>query len=931
MRKSILSVVIITTCLGLVLVSKGKEKKEKFKEGFGYAEGIGDDEDADARNAYEWKLLHDPATGRIPDNIRMKELAYASTLPSDASLARGTSSSLVFQSRGPWNVGGRTRALGIDISNANNVIAGTTSGGMWRSTDGGNTWHSTTPINNYQSVSCLSQDTRRGHSNVWYYGSGEAYGASASATGAYYLGNGVFKSTDSGETWTVVSGSAVSGVVSFNKWSQLVWNIATDPSDTVRDVVYAASYGSIYRSTNGGVTWDSVLGVFGTSTSSYFTDVAVTKSGVVYATMSSDGANKGIYRSADGVHYTNITPAGFPINYNRVKIGISPSNEEQVYFLANTPGAGMPDTNYLGSVEWNSLWRYTYISGTGADTGGAWINRSSNLPMIGGVFNKFTCQGSYDLVVKVKPDDTNTVFIGGTCLYRSTNGFKDTTHTSYIGGYVWGATLPVVMQYANHHPDQHELVFYPNDPNKMISGNDGGLFMTNNNMATSVSWNSLNNGYLTSMFYTCAIDHATSSDIIIGGAQDNGSWYTNNTTLTSPWVSPRGGDGSYCAIADSQKAYYFSIQSGRVMRAKLNSTGGIDSFARIDPIGGGAYQFINPFVLDPNDNNIMYMLAGTHIWRNDNLSGIPYAGNWDTIATNWYKIPDSVTGSGALSAIAVSKTPANRVYVGTDYRGVFRYDSANLTAPHKVRINPVSGSVIFPAQGNVSCIAVDPTDGNKLLVVFSNYNVYSLFYSADAGATWKKVAGNLEEFSSGAGSGPSLRWAKIMPVRDGMVYLVGTSVGLFGATMLNDTSTRWVQLGANSIGSNIVDQIDCRESDGLVVVATHGHGIFSTHITSTSEVDRIVEATQSRQDLNLVCYPNPSRGDFSVSFNLTQSATVQITLLDELGRTVKTIEPQQLAPGTHELPVHTDFVPGNYYCRVVTKTQTETRKIVITH
>ncbi len=322
-------------------------------------------------------------------------------------------------------------------------------------------------------------------------------------------------------------------LTTLDSWGDLVWNIAVNAADSVNDAVYAAVYGAVYKSLDGGTTWTSVLGTFG---SSYFTDVAVSRTGIIYASLSSDGGSAGLYRSADGITFTNITPSNFPAKYNRVKIGISPSNPEQVYFLGNTPGYGMPDTNYLGSVEWNSLWRYTYLSGDGSGTGSSWQDRSANLPSTGGLFDKFSCQGSYDLVVKVKPNDTNVVFIGGTNLYRSNSAFADNAHTAYIGGYQQGATLPVVNDYTDHHPDQHELAFFPSDPNNMISTNDGGIFYTNDNTVPSCLWTPLNNGYITTMFYTCAIDHATNDNIVIGGAQDNGSWFTNSTNLYSPWV-----------------------------------------------------------------------------------------------------------------------------------------------------------------------------------------------------------------------------------------------------------------------------------------------------------------------------------------------------------------------------------------------------------
>ena len=174
-----LGVVAFCICLALINIPKPLES-------MGAAESVGMDEDAEGRDNYEIMRLCDPATGKIPAGIRARELAFAENLPKDGPmpgmLARTTASGLAFQPRGPWNVGGRTRACAIDISNENNLLAGTVSGGMWRSTDGGSTWVTTTPINAYMNVSCITQDKRPGHRNTWYYGSGEGSGASASGS-----------------------------------------------------------------------------------------------------------------------------------------------------------------------------------------------------------------------------------------------------------------------------------------------------------------------------------------------------------------------------------------------------------------------------------------------------------------------------------------------------------------------------------------------------------------------------------------------------------------------------------------------------------------------------------------------------------------------------------------------------------------------------
>ncbi len=931
MRKVLLPIVAAFIVAAFYIVSGPGGRLTENEEHMGDLNSIGTEEDADARINYELMRLKNPATGKIPYHIRERELEFASNLPSDRYLVSAKTTALDWDPRGPWNVGGRTRALAIDVSNENNILAGTIAGGMWRSTDKGQTWHPTKSPNEYKSVSCIVQDTRPGHTNIWYYGAGEAIGASASDNGAYYFGDGIYKSVDSGKTWNKIASTA-SQLTSFDHWSDIVWNIAIDPSDMVNNKIYVAAYGAIYRSIDSGHTWTSVLGTLGTA---QYSDVAVTRTGVVYATLSSDGPNGGIYRSADGISFTKITPSWFPAPMNRYKIGISPADENQVYFLGNTPGYGYPDTNYVGTIEWNSLWKYWYRSGNGAgDTGGKWQDRSLNLPSTGGPFDKFMTQGSYDMVIKVKPNDTNVVFVGGTNLYRSTSGFADKYHTTYIGGYKEHATLPVVDMYLNHHPDQHEVVFFPSNPNKMLSGNDGGIFYTNDNTAPSMLWTSLNNGYLTSLFYTCAIDHAATNDVIVGGAQDNGSWFTNSQNLTQPWVSPRGGDGSYCAIADNGTSYYFSIQLGRIMKAKLTPSGRVDSFARIDPIGGRGYQFINPFALDPNNNNIMYLAAGRLLWRNNDLSGIPFASNWDSISTNWFKIPDSIsTGGGNITAVAVSKKPANRVYIGTDSHRVLRIDSANVGIP---RFRNITSS-IFPTSGNVSCVAVDPVNADNIIVTYSNYGVYSLFYSHDGGTTFSKIAGNLEDNkTTGAGNGPSIRWASIIPVYDGSpsmngrVYLVGTSVGLFATTQLNDTNTVWVQQGTNTIGASVVDMIDYRTTDGLVVVATHSGGIFSSHITQTGSFTSVPSAPVAANNFTFTNYPNPFTGETTIQFNLPESSYVSLVIYDGMGRLVRTVANEQMPAGDHKYLFATNnLAPGIYYCNIKAGGRYETRKIEI--
>ena len=875
---------------------------------------FGSPDDPNGRAAWELKRQADPETGKIPTHIRERELMFSATLPSDNQLGN-RAENINWHARGPWNVGGITRALDMDVNDENILLAGTNSGGVWRTTNGGQSWTHITPKDDYHGITCIAQDTRPGYTNVWYFGSGDPY-CSASGGGAFYSGNGVYKSTDSGLTWSKLSSTAPNTPQSFDSNWDVIYKVITYPTDTVNDVVFAATYGAIYKSSNGGNTWSIIKG----NGTSFYTDVNVTPNGVVYGTVGSDGGGKGIWRSADGINFTNITPPNFATTYDRIVSGYAPTNENIVYFLGNNPGFGTPDTNFLGTVEWNSLWKYTYISGDGDSAGGLWEDLSNSLPTTGGPFDKFHCQGSYDLVIKVKPDDSNVVFIGGTNLYRSTNGFADASTNRFVGGYKEGATLPIVLGYENHHPDQHEILFYPSNPNKMLSGNDGGVFRTDNCLQDTMQWISLDNGYITTMFYTLAIDHGTpGNEIVIGGAQDNGTWFTNDTVLTNPWVTPRGGDGSFCAIADGRSSYYFSIQNGKMMKADVDNNGNISSFARIDPLGGQGYQFINPFTLDPNNNNIMYLAAGKYLWKNSDLSGIPMVNNWDTISTNWQQWPDSVPVAGAeVTAIGVSKTPANRVYYGTSKKRLYRVDNANVGTPTPVDISGNVSPNSFPTNGYINCIAVDPQDADKVMVVFSNYSVYSVFYTSNGGGRWRKVAGNLEQSISGTGNGPSVRWAQIIhPPQGGTAYLLGTSTGLYGTIVLDSTNTVWTQLAASEIGKVVVSMLDYRESDGRLLVATHAAGMYSTYIKNVDQLINNVYSKHVKNTNTVKIYPNPTKDFINIELVSSHEQNVSFSLYDAMGRAVRGVVSKKMESGVNNFQFNLTNLPkGTYYIKI---------------
>jgi photosystem II stability/assembly factor-like uncharacterized protein len=875
----------------------------------------GFDEDVAARAAWEKQMLADPATGAIPDRIRARELAFSATLPVHREPLMKNGS--FWQSRGPWNVGGRTRAIAIDVTNENIIMAGSVSGGIWRSTDGGQSWNKITGPTQDLSITCIVQNHRPGKTNIWYAGTGELIGTSASGGSAFYLGDGILKSTDGGVTWQKLSSTSYGIPQYYNKPFDLVTNIAINEADT-GDVVYAstgATLGGIYKSANGGKSWSLIKGP-GISPNAYYTDVAVSKTGIVYFTRSNDGTAGGLWRSTDGVISSNLTPAGFPGKYERVVIGIDPNDETTVYFLGYTPGYGKKEVDFRGVADYASLWKYKYISGDGTGSGGRWTDLTANLPAFGGDFGNFNTQTGYDLYVRVKPGDSKTVFLGATNLWRSTDSFSTMNNISWIGGYGVNTTRPDYQLYPNQHPDEHNLVFYPSNASRMITTCDGGIFRTDNNSAASVSYTSLNNGYITSQFYTVAVDHATpNNDEILGGLQDNGSFLTRSPDQQTSWTMPGKGDGSYCAIADGRTDYYVSSQLGKVYHEILGTDGMPNQWARVDPLGAKGQMFIDPFALDPNNQKRMYYVGKDRIWRNDDVTQIPMHGKLDTntVNTGWLMLANTKDSTRQISAIAISHNPANRMYYATMDGKVFRVDTATGANP---TVRNITGTA-FP-NAYVSCLAVSPVDANKIITVFSNYNVISLFYSANGGTSWTNISANLEQFANGTGNGPSCRWAAIMPVGNHFAYFVGTSTGLYSTDTLKGSSTVWTRQSPDEIGNDIVTMIDTRPTDGLVAVATHGNGIYTAHINFAYQVSGVDPNEVNQLYSSFRIYPNPvvSGASLEMEFNVDQAGFGSAEILDEEGRIVAVQEGLKINPGQQKITMQLPGLKkGIYYMR----------------
>ncbi|MBP2833334.1 T9SS type A sorting domain-containing protein [Aquimarina sp. U1-2] len=809
---------------------KGNAKKSKVERIM---------EDIEARERYEFQRLKNPSSNQIPSGIRDAELKFSSKIAtgndSKNAIATAAKSSKArrfsyWENRGPFNVGGRTRALAIDRTNENIILAGGVSGGLWRSTDAGQTWRKVTNRRQSPSITCIVQDPRPGQERVWYYGTGERFGNSASEGGAFFRGTGVFKSVNGGRTWRLLE-STDDGAVGSTSPFDIINSIVIDPTN---GDVYLGTINGVQRSQDGGATFQEVLasGFLGT------VEVAVTPTGQLYATIRSDAAsNPGFFTSSDGNEWTNITPEFLPATIGRTVMEIDPSDESKVVFFAQNLGPEGPAF----------LLKYDANASTPEET---WTDLSANLPTtIGGPVGNLNLQGGYNMVVEISPADSNLMFVGGTNLYRSTTGFTTPAlQDSWVAGY---SPINDVSTYPDQHPDQHALVFYPSNPNKVLTGSDGGVAVTED-ITTSllefepVDWISLNQGYLTTQPYHVSFDPEANSDDLLAGFQDNSTWYTNSTDPKATWVNQFGGDGSYSAIADGGRTRYVSSQRGRVHRLNFDEAGELISYARVQPAGASDFDFIAPFILDANNDNIMYMPAGNRIWRNNNLDEIPFIANDGSTSVfagapttvNWVNLPQTDTPSGFITSLDVSTYPvANRLYYGSSEGGIFKMDNANIDGQEVIDISSGKG---LPEGGYVNDINVDESNSDRVIVSYSNYGIISLFLTENGGETWTNISGNLEENPDGSGNGPSVRSSAFLGGSQGFLgsrlqkVYVATSTGLYYTNRLNGERTRWIK-EPFAIGNAVTDEVRTRK-DGFIAVAAHGNGLFSARFPIINEL-----------------------------------------------------------------------------------------------
>ncbi|NVK53177.1 MAG: T9SS type A sorting domain-containing protein [Flavobacteriaceae bacterium] len=845
----------------------------------------------------EYLLEINPTTGRThPENIfriqkQLKTNRKLQRVPGDATNNK-------WIERGPNNVGGRTRVVMFDPNDATHkrVFAGGVSGGLWVNndiTDANSSW-TRVGIDENLSISCMTVDPN--NSQIMYVGTGESY------TGDDAVGNGVWKSTDGGTTWTnVFSDTFNTDILQrlFYINDIIAWNNPSTNKTEVFIGVGGAYYGEgrqwagynktgLYKSTNNGGSWTK-LTINTTEGSPYEpNDLEIGANNTIWVGTEGNPWGHGggtILKSTNG---TSFTAAHTIANADRTEIAVSKTNKDVIYVLASRYRA---DMDPLIQKTTNSFSTATTIVGPkDADNG---------IP--DGDFTRG--QSFYDLVIEVDPTNDNFVYVGGIDLFLSFNSGSSWQQISKWSNNnnLSGLTIPLV------HADQHGFAFHPTNSRKGIIGNDGGVYYASDlwlaaNSTTVIE--ARNKDYNVTQFYHGEIGQNTSNDILLAGAQDNGTQFVQNASAgVNGTTDVFGGDGASSFVDKDGKYMIVSYVYSTHHKLNLPYNGsGVSIFSDSKPFNG---SFINPGDLDdnldilytnysetdPNTDKRTYKVA-----RYTNLLGTPTK----TELTNF-----NLAGEPTAFKVSPYTTTSTKLFIGTNNGLILKVENAN-TTPTWSFIGDVK------LVGSVSSIEFGANE-NEILVTMHNYGVTSVWYTTDGGTNWVSKEGDLPDIP--------VKAIMMNPLNNDEV-IIGTQLGVWRTGNFKASSPNWTQ-SYNGMSNVKVTSFSLRTADNTVMATTYGRGMFTGKFTAPSlSVNDVINDTKT-----FTMYPTVSKGNFTV-YAKSSLGKAKLHLFDINGREV--FSKQLNFAAQERQPVSVNLNAGVYIVNLIdANNKKSTGKIVI--
>lgn len=626
---------------------------------------------------------------------------------------------------------GRTSCVAEDPSNNDILYVGTPGGGLWKSFDSGSSWNPMTDDLPTLGVSGVVVDPV--DTDIVYIATGDGDGEDTYSVG-------VLKSYDGGNTWEATN---------------LAWQIDNmrvchklmmSPYDN--HTLFVSTNVGLWRSDNAGADWYSVQAGEIEDFEFHPTDPDV-----MYA------CGNLVYRSINGGQsFSNIhsdLPASSAIS--GMRIAVSPDEPEWLYVLAGREST----QGFLG------LYR-------SIDGGESFTQRSNSPNVLGwsGDGSDAGGQAWYDLALGVDPNNADRVFVGGVNLWRSTNGGSSWSirahwvYPSFTGTYV--------------HADIHQLEYING---RFYCLSDGGIWRSTNN---GVTFTDISDGIRNTQFYRLGVSQSN-ENMVLGGSQDNGS----HRMLNGEWGQVYGGDGMECVVhPTNSNIYYVSTQNGGIRRT-TNGGNNFDYF-----VGGIGTEgaWVTPYMLDPNDPNIVY--AGfQNLWKRVGN------GAWQTVSPSSGNITDFDIAPGNSDVIYTARySLLKRTTDGGD-----NWDNMNIG---------MSGS------NDITDVTIDPDDENTVYVTISGFNeTQKIFRTTDGGENWENITGNLPNFPCNtvaceAGS-------------NGGVY-VGMDVGVY---YTNDDLAGWMPYD-EGLPRVAVSELEFHTASGTLRAATYGRGMWESPVFS---------------------------------------------------------------------------------------------------
>ncbi len=848
--------------------------------------------------ALQWwnKVRSNGQTGVFDPADYYAAVQQANALPTTRSV------NIVWEEMGPDNIGGRTRAILYDRNNPGVVFAGGVSGGLWKSVNYGESWTKVDGGFGTLTVSCLVQAIN----GDLYLGTGEGfYNIGLNVPLGYaapgFAGNGVYKSTDGGQTWTHLPSTSPSIPNNTNAEWAYVNQLATSPTNA--NLIYAATNKGLKFSTDGGATWSNVTGA---SALTYAWDVNVGSDGIVHAVIGND-----YYRSTapNGTDFEKMNGGGggrLPDDATtaRMELAIAPSNPQYIYAVLSKGFTSVDLIGVYKSVDGGNTFT---LLGPGGSTN----------------FNPLGSQGPYNIALGVFPNDPEIVILGGQLwLYKYTPelGWIRINSFFFLSSYV--------------HVDMHVVAFNPFNDNEMLLGTDGGIYKSKNIKTTFPAFQSVNRNYNVTQFYSVTARHTGE---VFGGSQDNGGLYINfkgNTTKAAEDIL--GGDGMYVRIASTnQKAFFAERYSGNLGRNSNEGAGGFNPFFddRIDNSGdgfpdGGA-DWIAPYDLwEAPDGSYSFFALGTgttsgRVWFT--LGALSFATDPD-----WFRFPQT---DGIVTCLAFSPD-GDVLYAGTEngtvYRysnlkqvyqqGKFRYKSINSTATEWSALDSgiVQTSRTIAAGRYLRYIAVDPRNPDHLVVVAARYGYTSYVWRSTNGTTdltFTDITGNLPKMPV---------WSACIDYVNPNLILIGTELGVYA----NDLSTGlgWTEQndGLDRVPILQIVQVPYYGQTMYTYVASYGRGIFrSSSLVGVPPINAVARFTAS-------VYPNPAANQARLVADLSTAGDLPISVYDAQGVRVFQTVLHQLPAGRHvvELPV-AQWNNGTYVIVAGASGNMRTSKLVV--